>query len=378
MIIFLGIYGAINFFVGRYIFNFANLGIIQVNKYIFWILFWITAFSFIISRFGHEILPRRLANIFLKVGSYWMALLFYMVLLLGIVYMFLLINKGVKIIPQDIINSSKFAMRSGILIVSTVIVICTIGYINANNLKVINYNVKIPKSAGDIKKLNAIMISDVHLGVLIDKEKLEKIVEKVNGENPDIIFICGDLVDEDISPILEHKMGEVLEKLKSKYGTYFVMGNHEYIGRKDKEIIEELKSANINVLVDEVTKVDNSFYVVGRDDLASGYIKGTERKSLDELTKGIDKSLPIIVLDHQPKELEEAKNIGADMQLSGHTHRGQMFPNNFITQRVYEVDWGHVKKDNLNVIVSSGVGTWGPPIRFGTNAEIVKISMDFK
>jgi predicted MPP superfamily phosphohydrolase len=104
---------------------------------------------------------------------------------------------------------------------------------------------------------------------------------------------------------------------------------------------------------------------------------GIDRKDLSTLLQGVDKKLPIILLDHQPYNLSEAEKNGVDLQLSGHTHKGQISPGNLITKKVYEVDWGYEKKGNFNIYVSSGVGTWGPPIRTGSHSEIVDIYINF-
>jgi len=138
-----------------------------------------------------------------------------------------------------------------------------------------------------------------------------------------------------------------------------------------------LNRSGIQVLRDEYTIIANSFYVVGRDDLISKRLGGKERANLSELLEGIDKSLPIILLDHQPQKLTEPHIEGVDLQLSGHTHKGQFFPNNLITGKIFEIDWGYLKKDDYQIIVTSGYGTWGPPIKIGNSSEIIDIKITF-
>jgi len=126
-----------------------------------------------------------------------------------------------------------------------------------------------------------------------------------------------------------------------------------------------------------VLVVKNSFTIVGREDRSYNRGSARRRKSLEELMKGVDRSLPVILMDHQPFALEEAVSHSVDLQLSGHTHHGQLWPFNFITKRVYELSWGYLKKGATHIYVSCGVGTWGPPVRTGNRPEIVNIKLSF-
>lgn len=123
--------------------------------------------------------------------------------------------------------------------------------------------------------------------------------------------------------------------------------------------------------------MDDSFYIIGRDDLSGKRHNGHPRKPLGELLESLDRSLPLIVMDHQPARLEEAEAAGIDLQVSGHTHRGQMFPNHLVTRRTWELDWGYLRKGATQIIVSLGFGTWGPPVRIGNTPEVVSIRVRF-
>lgn len=158
---------------------------------------------------------------------------------------------------------------------------------------------------------------------------------------------------------------------------YAITGNHEYFENLN-ESIDYLEKANIRVLQDEVVKVDNAFYVVGRNDRRSENTTTEKIKSLDEMLKDIDKTLPIIVLNHKPEDLKAAESEKIDLQLSGHTHNGQIFPGNLTIKFMYEDPYGYLKKNDFNLIVTSGYGTWGPPIRIGTQGEIVNIKLRSK
>jgi hypothetical protein len=157
---------------------------------------------------------------------------------------------------------------------------------------------------------------------------------------------------------------------------YAVTGNHEYIGGVEPACAY-LTEHGITMLRDAATVVAKSVVLAGREDISYNRGNGRKRKPLSELLNGCDRSLPIIVMDHQPFRLHEAEGQGVDLQLSGHTHHGQLFPFNFITERVFELSWGYKKKGNTHVYVSCGVGTWGPPVRIGNTPEIVDLTLTF-
>jgi predicted MPP superfamily phosphohydrolase len=204
-------------------------------------------------------------------------------------------------------------------------------------------------------------------------------VGTINELEPDIVILAGDIIDDNIQPFIDQDMGEDFKKIKSKYGVYAVFGNHEYYGKSiDKIVYEYNSSAGFNLLRDKMIKIDNSFYIAGRDDLSQERYSKTKRKSINELLSDADKRLPIFVIDHQPVNFSEGEKAGVDLQFSGHTHGGQLLPANIITKRLFENDFGLLTKDTYNVIVSSGIGTWGPPIRIGTSSEIVQVEIEFK
>lgn len=221
------------------------------------------------------------------------------------------------------------------------------------------------------------MASDIHLGTLIANGRVSSLVEKINSLDPDIVLLAGDIVDEDIGQVIKLNLGETLKTIKSKYGVYGITGNHEYIGGVEPAV-KYLEAHGITMLRDTSIKINNSFYLVGREDKSINQFAGKKRKELKEIMSDIDKNLPVIMMDHQPFGLNEAEENGVDLQLSGHTHHGQLWPANYITEMIYEVSWGYKKKGNTNIYVSSGFGGWGPPIRTGNSPEIVNIKLDFE
>ena len=187
-----------------------------------------------------------------------------------------------------------------------------------------------------------------------------------------------DIIDSDITPFLNHNMASEFSNLKAKYGTFATLGNHDILTKSEDEIVRILKENSITVLRDEATLINNSFYIIGRDDITISRFTNKPRASLENLTKNLDKSKPLIVVDHNPKYLNESLDANIDLQLSGHTHKGQIAPGNIVTNKLFEVHYGYLKKDNLNVVVSSGYGTWGPPVRLGSKSEIVQINLQME
>jgi hypothetical protein len=160
-------------------------------------------------------------------------------------------------------------------------------------------------------------------------------------------------------------------------GIYASTGNHEHIGGVE-EACKYLTEHDITVLRDSVIMVNNEFYLIGREDRDARRFSGAGRKSLDELMKNVDSEFPLILMDHQPFNLEQASSKGIDLQISGHTHNGQLWPLDYITDAIYEKSWGYEKKGNTHIYVSSGIGTWGPPVRTGNRPEIVNIKLNFR
>jgi predicted MPP superfamily phosphohydrolase len=183
-------------------------------------------------------------------------------------------------------------------------------------------------------------------------------------------------VDEDIEPVIRQNLGETLHLIKSKYGIYGITGNHEYIGGVE-EACNYLVNHGVTMIRDSTITIADAFTLVGREDVNIHEFVGKQRKKLADLMKNVNKSLPVILMDHQPLHLNDAVDNSADLQLSGHTHHGQLWPFNYIAQAVYEVSWGYKKKGNTHIYVSSGVGTWGPPMRTGNTPEVVNLKLKF-
>lgn len=270
--------------------------------------------------------------------------------------------------------TNKYYIFEILFIIILFIFITTIGSFNANKSYVKDYTININKSSFN-DDLNIVMVSDIHLGYLIKNKRLSNMVKEINSLNPDIVIIAGDIIDSDIKPFLYNNMATEFSKLKSKYGVFASLGNHDLMTKDENTIVDKLKENSVTILRDEAILINNSFYIIGRDDISINSFSENDRKDLSDITKDLDNTKALIVIDHNPKYINDSLEANIDLQLSGHTHKGQIAPGNLITRSMFEVDYGYLKKENLNVVVSCGYGSWGPPIRIGSRSEIVKIKL---
>lgn len=377
-IIFFGIvftiYGLVNYYIYRRI-----IPLVPDNyRLLFSIIFLAVVVSYIAGRILENFWVWYVSDFLVWVGSFWIAIMFYTFLSLIIIDIVRLINFFLPFFPSLITNNPEKARRTVALLVSIFVLIMVVaGFINTRMITIKKYNINLNKKAGELKSLNIVMASDLHLGTINGKSFAYRVVDKINKLNPDIILFAGDIIDEDIKPVLRDNVGEALLELKAKYGVYGITGNHEYIGGVNAAV-EYLKNHNIQMIRDTSVKIDNSFYIVGREDRDSKRFADYNRRPLNKIIEGVDKSLPMILMDHQPFQLSDASNNGIDLQLSGHTHNGQLWPVNYIVKKIYEIPWGFKFIGNTYYYVSCGVGGWGPPVRIGSLPEIINIKLYFE
>jgi predicted MPP superfamily phosphohydrolase len=289
-----------------------------------------------------------------------------------------LINHFLPFLPEFVLaNYAKFKLYLLIGVSSIVLITVLTGYLNARNPKITQLNLKIDKVVQGKKSLHMVFASDIHLGTVIRKERLQNIVKQINQLKPDIIVFGGDVVDEDIAPVIRQNLGEELLQLKAPLGVYTVTGNHEYIGGVEPAV-RYLSEHGLQFLRDTAILIDGSFYLAGREDRDKARFTGKPRKEIHDILSGVDQNLPIIMIDHQPFHLDKVVAEGVDFQLSGHTHHGQLWPFGYVTSKIYELSHGYKKKENTHFYVSNGLGTWGPPVRTGNRPEIVDIFIEFK
>jgi predicted MPP superfamily phosphohydrolase len=372
--VFFAIYGSVNFYIG--IRGWQAFGRLFPPGYgfVYWLLFAVLALSFIAGRFAEKYLPDILAGYFTGIGSYWLAAMNYLFFIIVLLDLLRLLDRWFAYIPSPVKTRPGLTGLAVALLVTGIVIY---GAWNSRNPRLVRYDITIPNAAGSISGLHVVAVSDIHLGTIVHNGRLLSLVQRVNNLNPDLILLPGDIIDESVKTFVEQNMADSLRMLQSKYGSYAVFGNHEYIGGHPEETYRHLQEAGITVLRDEYKNIDGNFNLVGRDYQSAERFGGAGRKELSALMEGLDRSLPVILLDHQPSNLAEAQAQGVDLQLSGHTHLGQMFPFNFLTNRLFETDWGYLRKGDFQLVVSCGYGTWGPPIRVGNVPEIVDINIRF-
>ena len=315
-------------------------------------------------------------NQFIRVmGTSWMLFLLYsggIWLITDLIYMF--INRIRKKSWRFRVQSQKYKISSYIATILLVLVIMINGHIKFLNPQVQQIHISINKSGGNLDSIRVAMIGDLHLGWMINKEHTKRFVNLIMAQQPDLILFVGDIIDSNINPIVDQNMDEELAHLYAPFGVFSCTGNHEY--RYDaEEKIQLLNDVGITMLRDSAVLVDSLFYIIGREDRIV-----LERKSLEEILneQGVDRSKPIIVLNHTPDNLSEEADADVDLALYGHTHHGQAFPGNIATEIVFEVAHGYKKKDNTHFYVTSGLGLVGPQFRIGTVSEIAMINIKFK
>jgi len=368
ILIAIAVYGLGNYYLGLRMFHNIKKIMPFLSSKVYWIVIIFLSLSFVLERFLRKYVSKSVNYFISLLGSYYIAVLFYVMIAFFLVD---IIRFGLRILIKGY-KTPQILAYANIFVAAIIIVLIIVGTINALRTKITEYEVITNKNIdNDIK---VVMVSDVHLGTIITNGRLKKLVDKINSQSPDIVIFAGDLIDDDIDVFENRKYGEILKQIKSKYGVYAVLGNHEYISRNIEKVKRCYKEANIELLIDEVKKVDGVF-IVGRDDLSSSRFNGKDRMDIKELVSKLEKDKLIISVDHQPKNIIEVKDAGVDIALSGHTHKGQFFPVNYITGKMYEIDYGKLQQGDFTLIVSSGFGTWGPPIRLATPSEIVKITI---
>ncbi len=316
-----------------------------------------------------------LSNTLVRVGSISLGIFVYALFFVIFFDIIRLINFTIPFYPSFVTvdyQKSKFVI--GIISVIAISIIFLAGYINALNPRVKTVEVSINKNKDAFDILNIVAVSDIHLSTVVNKGKTQKLIKTINELKPDLVIIAGDIIDDNIKVVEYYKLLEYFKEINSKYGMYSCMGNHEYISNAYKDL-GVFEKNGIQMLRDTTVKVDNKFYIIGRDDIQGKSISGKKRKSLDELTKDVDFRLPVILLDHQPYKLGETAEHPIDLQFSGHTHNGQIWPINYITGLIFEEDWGYLKKKDTHFYISAGFGTAVVPIRIGNHSEIVNIKI---
>ena len=303
-------------------------------------------------------LPAVLSRGLFQIGSVWLVFLLYMVLILLVVDA--VVWMGLKI---------PYRFWMCLVLCLTVLVV---GHYRYKHPKVNVVPLSFDKECTLAKPLTIVAVSDVHLGEGTGRKALARYVDLINAQHPDVIVISGDLVDNSVGPLYRDHMADELARLSAPHGIFMVPGNHEYISGIE-EVEQFLKDTPITLLRDSVVTLPGDIQLIGRDDKSN-----PTRVSLDTLMARTDVTRPVIVLDHQPYGVAKADSLGVDLLFCGHTHRGQVWPLTWVTDRLFEQSHGYRRWPHSHVYVSQGLSLWGPPFRIGSDSELVVFKVGAK
>ena len=372
----LSIYGLINFYVLRR--GAQALGGYSTAKLVFMAAFIAMTLAYPLGRVLMSLGRNSLSSPFIMAGSFHMVVMLYGFIGAVLIDLVRLLNAFFHFLPRSFSSRPSSAGLVLFLAVAGITVLSiAAGAYNAVRPRTVELDLAISKKAGGMERLTIVVASDLHFGTLVGRSRLEKVVDRINALDPDVIFLPGDIVDETVTAKDEVEFSAIMRMLRAPLGVFAVPGNHEFYSGLERNLAC-LRACGIMVLEDEAIGVAGAFVLVGRRDPSSLAPMEPRLPIRDILAKhGFDDRLPVILLDHQPAHLEEASRAGVDLQLSGHTHAGQLFPLDLINRMVWELNWGYLRKGDTQYYVTSGVGTWGPPVRTGSRPEIVRIHLTF-
>lgn len=338
--------------------------------------------------------PKSLHRILKITGNYFLGIFLYTLVII------LLADFG-RILLKYVFHASWIHSRTaftvaGAICALLILLLSACGIFHAKYIKTTSYDVIINKTIPERTSMKVVLLADTHFGYNAGVLHARELVRKINKQKPDLVCIAGDIFDNEYDAIRNpEKLEKTLRGIKSTYGVYACWGNHDLNEEilagftfkhkdgdlsdiKDPRMKKFLKNSNIHILEDESVLINDQFYVIGRKDASLTEKIHETRKAPAQLTEKLDRDKPIIMIDHQPKELQKLADAGVDLDLCGHTHDGQTFPGNFTIKLMWENPCGLLIKDNMTNITTSGAGVWGPAMRIGTDSEICSINIQLK
>ena len=338
--------------------------------------------------------PKSLHRMLKITGNYFLGIFLYTLVII------LLADFG-RILLKYVFHASWIHSRTaftvaGAICALLILLLSACGIFHAKYIKTTSYDVIINKTIPERTSMKVVLLADTHFGYNAGVLHARELVRKINKQKPDLVCIAGDIFDNEYDAIRNpEKLEKTLRGIKSTYGVYACWGNHDLNEEilagftfkhkdgdlsdiKDPRMKKFLKDSNIHILEDESVLINDQFYVIGRKDASLTEKIHETRKAPAQLTEKLNRDKPIIMIDHQPKELQELADAGVDLDLCGHTHDGQTFPGNFTIKLMWENPCGLLSKDNMTNITTSGAGVWGPAMRIGTDSEICSINIQLK
>ena len=321
------------------------------------VLLMLLALCCMVMQFKSDSLPLGMATAMYEIGNSWLIIMFYLLM----AFLVLDIGRLVHLVPATWLKANGITslVMTGVMLVTFIG-----GNIHYHNKQRQEINLTTSKHLD--RPLKIVMLSDLHAGFHNPRTEVGRWVNMINAEQADLILIAGDIIDGNVRPLKAQGTAEELKRLNAP--AIACLGNHEYITGLNKAL-DLLNETGIRILRDDTLSM-GGVTIVGRDDRSNRH-----RKSVEQLMQGINRGNYVILLDHQPYHLEEAEQNGVDLQLSGHTHRGQVWPLNWVTKKMYECDYGQWRRGGTDYYVSSGMGIWGGKFRIGTDSEYAVITV---
>ena len=331
---------------------------------------WILGASMLGQPIGERWLPRAVARPLGWVASLWMGFAFFLIVLLGATDLILWLLGPLL---DDRFGTIEIARGRAGLVVSLSGLAAAVGMRNALPVPAVRrVELALPRWPSVLDGFRIAQISDIHIGPILDRAFASRLVARVNGLDADLVAVTGDLVDGSVRRLAAEvaPFGE----LRGRHGAYFVTGNHDhYSGAGDW--CAHIESLGLRVLRNERTVIEHdgvAFDLAGVDDHHGGFLDD-DKEDLSRALAGRDPERPVILLAHDPTTFRAAAQQGVDLQISGHTHGGQMFPFMFLVRLAIPFVAGLYRRGDTTLYVSRGTGFWGPPMRLAAPAEITEI-----
>jgi predicted MPP superfamily phosphohydrolase len=349
LLLFLSLYVAINGYV------FSRAWTLLLAGHLPGILYILIAVLLAASYIAGTLLNSRLLKL---AGSFWLTGMVYCLILFILIDLYRLILAG---------NSrvSPWLPAAGLVCIALLLVY---GYFNARSVRIVDYTLPV---AAAVPELTIVAVSDIHLGDIIGLDRYEKMIGEINALQPDMVLILGDVFDGSLKNVDTEKFAELSRQIQSRYGVYGVLGNHDQYAGPEELVVPPFTAGGIMLLIDEMISPCPGLYLAGGRPVNSS----KDSAILQAFAAQAETDWPIILMDHIPSRIAAAREAGILLTLSGHTHHGQFVPVNLITSLIFENSHGHQTVDGAHSIVTSGYGTWGPPVRIGTHAEILRIQL---
>jgi predicted MPP superfamily phosphohydrolase len=373
LVLVLGIYGGANIYIWIHLAKvIPHLGVLRVPVMAG---FWLLVAAFPVGRIGGAIFRCAFTDLLAVAGSWYLGLMIYILLMLIVIDIARVADNWIRLLP-DLRTRRPDRVRLALFwaVLTFSLLVVAAGRWNALNPVVREYDITL-KGEPRTGPVRITVATDLHVGLIVRNHWLSRMIEVINSTSPDAVLLVGDIVDSDVTHAQEEKLSEELAAIYAPLGVFAVLGNHEFYSGAI-EAVHSFEAGGLMVLRDESVVVGDSFTLVGRDDRAASRM-GHERLPLAEIPLA-DAALPVIVMDHTPSNLDEAQAAGVALQVSGHTHRGQLWPFNLVTSRIFEQDWGFLRKGETLFYISCGLGVWGPPIRTSSRPEVVVLKISFE